>query len=79
MDGWAAGGMGQLSTMSDMCKFHHGLSGDHDDDEEEEDTFFFYGKGSKSLQQPFPFHIVVRDKSMLVWLQAYVLIITFSA
>lgn len=72
--------MRQLRAMTDMCKCHHGFY--------KVTTMmrrrmmmtpsFFCGKGSKSLKQPFPFHIVVKDKSMLVWWQACVLIITLS-
>lgn len=71
--GWTVGGTGQSRVMSAMCKSHHSLC-----QVTMRTPSFYTGRAGKFVQQCFPFHIVVRDKSVLVSLQACVFIIIFS-
>lgn len=68
--------MGQPGAMLAMYKFHHGFY--HVTMRTMRTPSFSLGRAGKSVQQLFPFHVVVKGKSVLVWLQACVLIIIFS-
>ena len=79
--GWAAGGTAwSPKAVSGICKLHHGFS--------QVTTMmmmttvmtysFCKGRTGKSVQQHFPPRIIVKNKSVLVWLPACVLITVFS-
>lgn len=61
-----------------ICKFHLGFSQVTAMVMTVMTYSFSKGRTGKSVLWPFPFHVIVRNKSTLVWLPACVLITVFS-
>ena len=76
--GGASGGTCPPRAMSGICKFHLGFSQVTAMMMTVVACSFSKGRTGKSVLWPCPFHVIVRNKSTLVWLPACVLITVFS-